>query len=220
MKKRVLLMAAVVWGGMAMAGPVKFHAEIKPIGFLISPDVDGVGVGYSSGFHSYSEEIVGYGSYLGSIELGVQIDTKVGYLDLLAGGGGVLNGVFAGGLFLADVGYRFKLNKSGTLALGPFLGVVVPGDTTWATEEGSDVDLVGNGGAQAGLKFTWGWKHVSFLLQGGYMGFTYDMTHPDDGNTWTYTKDGWDTSESWAAGESVELDMSGFFAEFGVGLQF
>jgi hypothetical protein len=204
-----------------LAKVVRFRAEIKPIGFLASPEVDGLGVGYTDpGYYSYSytEEIEGGGSYLGAAELGIEIDTKIGYLDLLAGGAGVVNGVFAGGLFVADAGYRFKLNRSGTVTLGPFVGIVVPGDTEWEVDD-STVELEGNGGAQAGLKFTWGWENVSFLLQGGYMGFTYDMTRPDDGNSWFYFDDE-NNDSSWDVGEKKELDMSGFFADFGVSLQF
>ncbi|GEM_PF-1147335 len=204
--KLILLVLAGLIPVVGVAeGPVKFRAELKPLGGLISPDIDGKEARYSSGLTTYTETFDGSGSYYGTAQVGIEVDAKICYIDVLAGGGGVANGGFAGGLFTGDVGCRFKLNEAGTLALGPYIGVVVPGDTEWEVFD-ETLELSGNSGVQGGIKLTAGWEHINFLLQAGYADFSYDVTREDITVGWNYYPD--------------ELDMSGFFGQFGVSLQF
>ena len=223
MKKCIaLLVVAGLVPVSLMAGPARFRAEIKPLGVLSSSDIDDKGIRYDGGFYTYSETLDGTGSYYGTAQLGVEIDTGIGYLDILGGGGVFANGGFAGGLLVGDIGYRFKLNESGTLAIGPFFGIVVPGDSEWELDdEDESVDLKGSGGFQGGVKFTGGWEHVSFIVQVGYADFSYDMEPEGNLADWEYTENGGATWTSWnLVGDEPELDMAGLFGEFGVSIQF
>ncbi len=219
--KKVLFVALAGLIPLAgFAGPVKFRTEISPIGGITSSDIDGLGVRHDTSYGTYAEIIDGQGNYLGTLELGVEIDTKIGYVDVLGGFGGAVNGAWGGGLFLLDGGYRFKLNGPGTMTIGPFVGLVAAGDTEWETDEGGMIDMSGDSGAQVGVKFTWGWRHVSFLAKLGYMSFAYELEPEDQSLNWRYTRNGGDSWQTWGAGETVEADMSGFFGQFGVTLQF
>jgi len=202
--------------GMATE-PVRFRAEFKPVGGLISPDIDEKGARVTVGAITYAETIDGEGSYYGTAQVGIEADAKICYIDVLAGGGLLANGVFAGGLFTGDVGCRFKLNEAGTLALGPYIGVVVPGDTE--LEVGDEtLELSGSSGVQGGLKFTASWEFISFVFQAGYADFSYDAKPDDSTLAWEYTENDGDTWMPWAGDE--ELDMSGFFGQCGVSIQF
>lgn len=215
-----MALAGVLVGGVSAEDeqpPVRFRVELKPIGGIVSSDLDGLGVRRNG----YGEYLDGYSSYQGTAQLGIQINALPCYFDVLVGGGGVGNGGFASGLLVGDIGCRFKLNKAGTLALGPFFGAIVPGDTEWELDEYSSnddsIDMKGNAGVQGGLKFTGGWTHVSFILAVGYAQYGYDFDTNETG--WEITRDSADTWESYSTADK-EVDMSGFFGQFGVSVQF
>ena len=220
--KLLLVVLAGLIPIIGTAGPVKFRIEVQPIGGVASPNAY-LHLTKTVGFTTQTYELDGAGAYFGSLEVGVEIDTKIGFVDCLVGSGLLFMPVTAEGVekspgsgaFTTEVGYRFKLNRSGSVALGPFLGVVIPGDTTLELEDdtgaGNDTDtfdFYGEGGGMAGVRFTAGGKHVSFAMKVGYMSWGYEV-EPGDDQSWTVSYGGDD-----------RLDMSGFFAQFGISSQF
>jgi len=224
MKKVMLLIVLLgITSGSCMAGPVRFRMEFQPLGGIVSPDAE-LSISKSDN-GTYQEYYIrdGAGAYFGSLQGGVEIDTKIGYVDILLGGGLLaLPGTDAeslpvGGSFLGDVGYRFKLNRSGTITIGPFVGVIVPTDVTLElTDETSNYDdvdsfdLIATGGVQGGLKFSAGGEDVSFNMKVGYASLSYDIDAVDD-STWNI---------SYGDLDADELDMSGPFIQFGLSAQF
>lgn len=216
----MVCLVSTILSSVAWAGPVSFRAEIKPIGVINSPDNDGLGVRYSDFGGSYSELLDGSASYLGTVQLGLELDASVCYFDLLVGGGFSGNGGFAGGLFTGDVGCRFKINKAGTFAIGPFFGFISPVDTEWEAWGGQNegtIDMQGNPGIQGGLKLTGGWKHVGLVLQLGYAQYGYDLS-ADNPWDWEIQQD----NGGWVpyVFADKEIKMDGFFGQFGVSVQF
>ncbi|MDF7823397.1 hypothetical protein P4B35_05190 [Pontiellaceae bacterium B12227] len=223
LKKMLLVATLAALPMLGTAGPVRFRLDIFPVGGVVSPDAQ-LYMWKTAGFTTQSYELEdGAGAYLGTVQVGIDIDTKIGYLDLLVGGGVLAmpltgDGVETfpiGGALTGEVAYRFKLNKRGTVTIGPFIGFMMPTDATFELEDetgmGDDVDefdLISDGGGQAGVKFTAGGKNVCFSMKAGYTVFGYEVESNED--------PGWNISY----GDDDQLDMTGFFAQFGLGLQF
>lgn len=223
MRKRVIMLmlaGLVPVVGFSKVGPMRFRTEIKPIGGILSSDIDELGIRYTRGGWMYSETIDGSGSYMGTIQIGLELDTAPCFIDLLFGGGLVGNEGFGSGLFTGDIGFRFKLDKEGTFAIGPFFGVIVPTDAEWEVRSDGDegtMDLTGNTGIQGGIKLTGGWENFCLVLQLGYAQYGYDMDADNPGD-WEVRRD----NGTWLpyASADHEIEMDGFFGQFGVTAQF
>ncbi len=223
--KMVMLVGLVVALSLTShADRVRFCAEVKPLGGLSSSDLDDKGIGVVYGPYAYSEEIDGTGSYYGSLQVGVEIDAEICYVDLLVGGGLFGNGAFGAGFAAGDIGCRFKLTESGSLALGPYLGVIVPGDTEWDVDvSGTDetMELSGSSGLEGGVKMTYDIGMLGVVLQLGYADFSYDLNPDNPYVNWFYTDNGGYTWTSFSAiGNEAEIDMSGFYGQFGATFRF
>jgi hypothetical protein len=216
----ILVTGLLSAGAVAENGPVRFRVELKPIGGITSSDLDGLGIQYTTGSFSYSETIDGSASYMGTLQVGLEINAKPCYIDFLAGGGFTGNEAFGSGLFTGDIGVRFKLNEAGTIAFGPFFGVIVPTDAEWEVREDGDegtMDMNGNTGWQGGVKLTGGWEQFSLVLQLGYADYGYDFDANNPGD-WRIRRD--DGPWQSYASANKEVDMAGFFGQFGVTAQF
>lgn len=203
-----VLVVAVLFVGMAVqrteARSVYGTIAFEPLGVLFSPDIDGFTVsqttrtrtGTRTTTRTEIEEIEGIGSWAPMLKAGLRFDANILYVDVAAGGGGLINGAFVAPLGTLEAAARFKLGRAVTL--GPYVAYVGVGEPEWV--EDADVTFSSTDGVEFGLGFTAGGRRAAFSASLGYLALS--AVDVETGGEWTASDD--------------ELDLSGVFVKLGV----
>lgn len=188
----------------------EFLLDIRPGGFLLSPDMDGFTV--RNGSSTYRENIDGIGSWTPTINAGIGINFELLSLDITAGPGFLWNQAFYGAFWQADLGAMFNL-ANGHFRIGPHVGIIGLGDATWEGDnnfsQDPQIDLQGNSGLKGGLAIQAGGKRAAFRANLDIVNVKYDVT----------TTGGW-VAQDENGKRLTELDMSGVILELGAIFRF
>ncbi len=169
------------------------HFVLEALGsVVISPAVEG--------FHASSatdtQEVEGIASVMPNGRLGLGIETNAAFIDIMGGGGALVNEALIAPMGEGIVAVRFKLGKLFTV--GPEAGVVYFGEPDFE-KDGVEPKFSDSLGWLAGLNFTFGIRAISLSVSFDYLSAEFDLKRSSGFST------------NWR-----ELDFSGPLIQFGI----
>lgn len=135
----------------------------------------------------------GASSWTPTINMGVGIDTKTGYLDITGCAGYFWNNAFDTTMYGADVAYRFKVGDN--MTIGPHVGVLFFNAPSVGIAK--EVRFDSTTGYNPGIAFSIGQK-LAFDIHVDYLYASFDIK---DAGGWTFNNN--------------SLDMSGMLIQLG-----
>lgn len=190
--------------GAILASPDAFSEldivlDVRPGAILFGGGGDFKAIGQSEetvrGQRVTETEKLGGISTFPNLKLGVSLDSPTSILDIMGGGGILVNDPFRSFFLGVDASWQYKFRKN--VALGPHAGLLYFTDPEWAGD--GEVEFSDSWGAIAGMEMTFGYD-VLFVFSIDYFYINpFDAT--PGGN--------WDISDK-------ELDLSGFALQFGM----